>query len=215
MAPPSHDAGMARPPVRLARPAFFLPGQRIALRRLDIGDANALFALYSDAEVMRYWNHGPWTSISQARTAIDEARADYLTGASLHYAIVHRETGELIGSCALYAISRTHACASVGYLLAKKLWGRGLMREAMRLLLDHAFHECGLNRVEAEVSMQNRGSCMALARLGFQREGWMRERWIVDGQKHDTVAYGLLRGDWGLRQSEPINFAPHAVVSLA
>jgi len=183
-------------PARLSHPFFTLPGQRVQLRRLDQRDAAALFALYSDAEVMRYWNHAPWTSIDQARLAIDEACADYFSGASLHCAIAHRDTGEVIGSCALYGFARQSRSASVGYMLAKAHRGHGYLGEAMRLLLDHGFYACGLNRVEAEVNLHNTGSCLALARLGFLREGCMRERWIVDGSKHDTVTYGLLRDDW-------------------
>lgn len=173
-----------------------LAGPRVALRQFDRCDAAALFALYADPEVMRYWNHAPWTSIEQARAAIDEARADYGTGASLHYAIVQRDTGALIGCCALYAFARQHRCASVGYMLAKAHRGHGYLREAMGLLLDHGFGACGLNRVEAEVSRHNTGSCLVLARLGFRGEGCMRERWIVAGIRHDTVAYALLRDDW-------------------
>lgn len=181
---------------RLLHDASALTGPRVALRQLDRDDAAALFALYADPEVMRYWNHAPWTSIDQARAAIDEARADYRTGASLHYAIAHQDTGELIGCCALYACARQNRSASVGYMLAKAHRGHGYLREALALLLDHAFIVCGLNRVEAEVSLHNLGSCLALARLGFRGEGCMRERWIVDGVRHDTVAYALLRADW-------------------
>ncbi|WP_332877798.1 GNAT family N-acetyltransferase [Massilia sp. S19_KUP03_FR1] len=176
--------------------ACALTGARVALRQLDSGDAADLLALYADPEVMRYWSHAPWTSIDQARSAIAEARADYRTGASLHYAIAHRETGALIGCCALYAFSRQNRSASVGYMLAKAHRGHGYLREALVLLLDHGFDARSLNRVEAEVSLHNTGSCMVLARMGFQVEGCMREHWIVSGIRHDTVAYGLLRADW-------------------
>lgn len=179
--------------------ASIASGQRVRLRRLEERDAAALFALYSDGHVMRYWSHAPWTSINQARQAIDEARADYLTGASLHCAIEHPVTGELIGSCALYAPVRQHRCASVGYMLAPAHWGQGYLREALGLLLAHAFDTWNVNRVEAEVNRHNEGSCRALERMGFRREGTMRERWIVAGQKHDTIAYALLRDDWCAR----------------
>jgi len=194
---------LALAPARPECPAFTLPGQRIVLRLLAPRDAPALFALYADRDVMRYWNHAPWTTLAQAQQAIVEACADYRTGASLHCAIVHRDTGALIGSCALYGFATQNRSASVGYMLAKAYWGHGYLGEAMRLLLDHGFHERGLNRVEAEVSIQNTGSCLALARLGFMWEGSMRERWIVDGVKHDTVAYGLLRDDWRIGAPAP------------
>lgn len=181
---------------RRVHKAGALTGARVALRQLDSCDAADLLALYADPEVMRYWSHAPWTSIDQARAAIAEARIDYRTGASLHYAIAHRETGALIGCCALYAFVRQNRCASVGYMLAKAHRGHGYLREALVLLLDHGFDAYGLNRVEAEVSVHNSVSCQALARLGFRGEGCMRERWIVAGVRHDTVAYGLLRVDW-------------------
>lgn len=185
-------------PLRLARAVAPLTGARIALRQLEQGDAAALFALYADPEVMRYWNHAPWTDIGQARAAIEEARADYRSGASLHYAIAQRNTGTgaLIGCCALYAFNRQHRSASLGYMLAKAQRGQGYLREALTLLLGHGFDACELNRIEAEVSRHNKLSCQALARLGFHAEGCQRERWIVAGVRHDTVAYGLLRADW-------------------
>ena len=175
---------------------FTLCSRRIALRWIDRHDAAALLALYSDPEVMRYWNHAPWTSMAQARSAIDEARADHAAGASLHCAIEHRATGVLIGSCALYAFTPQNRCASLGYLLSKAHWGQGYLSEVLQLLLEHAFTHFRLNRVEAEVHRANTASARALARLGFRHEGCLRERWIVDGVRHDTAIYGLLRDDW-------------------
>lgn len=179
---------------------FPLLGQRISLRWMEDRDATALFELYSDPEVMRYWSHAPWTAMAQARTAIDEARADYATGASLHCAVEHRSTGRLIGSCALYARVAQNRCASLGYLLSRSHWGQGYLSEAMHLLLDHGFGELDLNRVEAEVNCCNAASSRALEKLGFQHEGCLRERWIVDGRACDTQAYGLLRKDWLLQR---------------
>lgn len=173
-----------------------LDGQRIRLRYLDRGDAAALFALYADTEVMRYWNHAPWRTIDQAVHAIDEARADYVTGASLHCAIEHIASGVVIGSCALYALAPQHRSASLGYLLGQAYWGHGYLAEAMHLLLGYAFGALALNRIDADVNRHNAGSLVALERLGFRREGQMRARWIVNGTPQDTFAYALLRHDW-------------------
>lgn len=186
------------------RSTFTLLGQRIKLRWLEDRDASDLFDLYSDPEVMRYWSHAPWSTLEQARMAIDEAHSDYATGASLHCAIEHRATGALIGSCALYAFAAQNRCASLGYLLSRAHWGQGYLSESMRILLDHAFTELELNRVEVDVHCCNTASARALERLGFRREGCMRERWIVEGRKHDTESYGLLRSDWlAGREGEP------------
>ena len=59
-----------------------------------------------------------------------------------------------------------------------------------------AFEELGLRRIEADVDPRNEASIRLLERLGFQREGYLRERWLVDQEINDTVFYGLLRREW-------------------
>jgi RimJ/RimL family protein N-acetyltransferase len=173
-----------------------LLGERIKLRGLEERDAQALFDLYADPQVMRYWSHAPWTAFEQAEQAIAEARSDYLAGTSLHLVIEHRTSGTLIGSCALFAFVPLHRRASVGYLLSKAHWGHGYLSEAMHAMLDFGFAELDLNRVEADVDARNTTSAKALERLSFCHEGNLRKRWIVAGELRDTACYGLLRDDW-------------------
>ena len=70
------------------------------------------------------------------------------------------------------------------------------MHEALLALLDCGFGMLDLNRVEADIDPRNTGSQRSLDRLGFQREGLLRERWIVSGEVSDTALHGLLRRDW-------------------
>lgn len=177
-------------------PPVALHSARLTLRALDARDAPALFALYADAAVMRYWNHARWTTIAEAHAAIDEAQADYASGASAHYAIVRQADGLLLGSCALYACAPEHRSASIGYLLAQAHWGRGFASEAVRTLLADAFGARALRRIEAEVNAANAASAKALRALGFQQEADLFGHWIVGGQKIDTQSFALLRDDW-------------------
>lgn len=68
--------------------------------------------------------------------------------------------------------------------------------EALRALLDHGFGALQLNRIEADIDPRNAASACSLERLGFTREGLLRERWIVDGEVSDTSLYGLLARQW-------------------
>ena len=70
------------------------------------------------------------------------------------------------------------------------------MHEALSALVDYAFKTLGLNRLEADIDPRNHASARTLERLGFQKEGHLRERWIVSGEISDTWWYGLLRRDW-------------------
>jgi RimJ/RimL family protein N-acetyltransferase len=69
----------------------------------------------------------------------------------------------------------------------------------MTAALDYAFVELDLNRIEADIDPRNEASAKLLERKGFVKEGYMRERWIVNGEICDTVFYGLLRRDWEAR----------------
>ncbi|MGO4377086.1 GNAT family N-acetyltransferase [Pseudoduganella sp. RAF53_2] len=170
--------------------------ERLILRALDARDAPALFALYSDPDVMRYWSHEAWMMPAQARAAIAEAHQDYADGRSLHLAIEHRDSGSLVGSCALYELMPLCRRATLGYLLARPHWGFGYGREALAAMLGYGFTGLGLNRVEAEVEPRNHASIKLLEQLRFRREGTMRERWIVAEEPRDIAAYALLRSDW-------------------
>ena len=74
--------------------------------------------------------------------------------------------------------------------------GRGLASEAVRQALDFGFGTLGLERVEADVDPRNGASCRLLERLGFQREGLLRNRWRVGDEFADSVIFGLLRGQY-------------------
>jgi len=70
------------------------------------------------------------------------------------------------------------------------------MHEALQALLDFGFGELDLNRIEADIDPRNSASARTLERLGFTKEGYLRERWIVGEEVSDTALYGLLRREW-------------------
>jgi RimJ/RimL family protein N-acetyltransferase len=80
--------------------------------------------------------------------------------------------------------------------MAHAHWGKGYMNEALTGLVSHAFEVMKLRRLEADVDPCNAASIRTLERLGFQREGFLRERWHVNGEIQDAFFYGLLRREW-------------------
>jgi RimJ/RimL family protein N-acetyltransferase len=75
-------------------------------------------------------------------------------------------------------------------------WGKGYINEALVALLEFGFTQLDLNRVEADIDPRNVASARTLERLGFQREGLLRQRWIVGDEVSDTAIYGLLAHEW-------------------
>jgi RimJ/RimL family protein N-acetyltransferase len=183
-------------------PAFdhlTLATRRLLLRPLRGADASALFGVFADPAVMRYWSTPPWASINQAQAMIDRDAQAMATGEHLQFGIERTGDGVLIGTCTLFALSEQCRRAEVGYALASHAWGQAYMDEALRALLNHGFGDMNLNRVEADIDPRNEASARSLERLGFQKEGHLRERWIVGSEVSDTALYGLLQRDWQWR----------------
>jgi RimJ/RimL family protein N-acetyltransferase len=76
------------------------------------------------------------------------------------------------------------------------------MNEALTALVDFAFGTLAMRRLEADVDPRNAGSLHALERLGFRREGLLRERWKVNGELQDSVVLGLLSHEWRFEPAE-------------
>ena len=114
----------------------------------------------------------------------------------MKWGVALRTGNALVGTVTLVNFDFTHRRAEVGYALGRAHWGNGYIREALNALLAYAFEELGMHRIEADVDPRNAASIRTLERLGFVREGYLRERWHVGGEIQDALFYGLLRSDW-------------------
>lgn len=180
-------------------PAFHelhLTTPRLHLRPLTPADAPALYATFADPETARYWSTSPWASIEEAHKLIAKDMSALPAGEYLRLGLERRDSGELIGVCSLFQWVRPCRRAELGFGMHRAHWRQGLMHEALCELLRFGFDALELNRVEADVDPRNVASVRRLERLGFVKEGHLRERWIVDGEVSDTSLYGLLRSDW-------------------
>lgn len=172
-----------------------LDSARLVLSPIRADDAPALFAIQSDPDVMRYWNHAPWTDLAQAQAQVADDLAAMAVGTQLKLAIRDSAHGPLLGICVVFAIDAASGRAEIGYNLAPQVQGKGYMREALTRLATYLFDERGLRRLEAEIDPRNAASATVLERIGFQREGLLRERWCIAGELSDSALYGLLARD--------------------
>jgi RimJ/RimL family protein N-acetyltransferase len=182
------------PPRKLAAPT--LEAERVTLRPLRADDVYALFGFFSDPEVTRYWSRPPMTHLAQARTLLREIRERYRSGEGIQLGVERNSDGTLIGTCTLFHFHPQSRRAELGYVLGRPYWRQGYMHEALQRLLRYAFEELDLIRLEADIDPRNESSERALLRLGFVKEGYMRERWIVGEAVSDSALFGLLRREW-------------------
>ena len=169
---------------------------RVKLRWLTEADVPSLFAVFSDPEVMRYWSSEPMADACEAEALLDDIRAHFAAKTLFQWGVALGGDDRVIGTCTLLHLDGRNRRGEIGYALAREQWGKGLMREALTALLDYAFTALALHRIEADVDPENAASLGLLERLGFTREGMLRERWLVGGRAHDSVMLGLLGREW-------------------
>jgi len=176
-----------------------IPAGRVRLRPLADADVPALFAVFSDEQVMRYWSTPPMRDVAEAQALLDDIRASFQQRALFQWGVARREDDRVIGTCTLFNLDRRNGRAELGYALARDCWGQGLMSDALVALVAYAFGPLDLRRLEADVDPRNAASIRIVERLGFVREGLLRERWHVGGEVQDSLILGLLRREWTAR----------------
>lgn len=173
--------------------------ERVRLRHLEESDTDSLFEIFSNEEAMRFWSWVPYKERAQAETLLAEIHENFQQKSHFQWGIALRSDDKVIGTTTLFRFDEQSRRAELGYILNRRFWGKGFVSEALSALFDFAFEKFDLNRLEAEIEPRNTASVKTVERLGFQKEGYMRERWIVDGEVQDTLFYGLLKSDWEKR----------------
>jgi [ribosomal protein S5]-alanine N-acetyltransferase len=182
----------------MSLPAPSLPTDRLVLRAFEdtAADAHALFALHSNAHVLRYWDSLPWREPARAEKFIAGCRQMAQEGSGARLAVERVSDGAFLGWCSLSRWNPEYRSAALGYCYGVAAWGHGYATEAARAVLAWAFRTLDLNRVQAETDTRNVASARVLEKLGFLREGTLREDCVVDGDVSDSWVYGLLRREW-------------------
>jgi len=177
-------------------PTPTLSTTRLLLRPFAETDSEAIYALQSNASVLRYWDSPPWTDRARAQMFLLACRQMEQDGNGARFAIETLQARTFIGWCSMFRWNPVYRSLGIGYCLDEPAWGKGYATEAVGAMLQWAYGALDLNRVEAELDTRNTASARVLEKLGFVREGLKREDCIVDGEVSDSWIYGLLPRDW-------------------
>ncbi|MBA2646504.1 MAG: GNAT family N-acetyltransferase, partial [Pyrinomonadaceae bacterium] len=105
------------------------------------------------------------------------------------------------GEVSVDRIEWQNKLAEMGYSLGAEYQGRGIVTACMCVLIDYAFDELKLNRVELRCAAENLKSRAVAERLGFTQEGELRESWLIHGRFVGQVVYGMLASEWSAGKS--------------
>jgi len=172
-----------------------LETERLILKSITPALIHELFNTKTKQQIMDYFG-------------VDEAGYDHFKNmhekgmetnrlSMFFFLLFDKTTGLPIGECGFHTLNQTHRRTELFYTLRKDEDKRkGLMTEALKMVLDYGFTNLNLHRIEALVADWNIASVKLLKRFNFTKEGTMREDYCVNGKNEDSVCYSLLKWEW-------------------
>lgn len=169
----------------------------ISLEFLEEIHAESLFNLVNgNRAYLREWL--PW--VDQMQTVanftyyISDTKKRVADKTDFGYAIIIDKN--IVGRIGLHHINYQNRIAEIGYWLADGLQGKGIMTKSCTAIIDHAFKDLGLNRIEIKCGIGNVKSRAIAERLHFKQEGILRQAELLNGQFIDLYLYSMLKEEW-------------------
>lgn len=184
-------------------PKRFLPlavDKNLVLELIDEPHAEPLLGLVSqNRDHLRKWL--PWVdymrTVADFEEYIRECKQNHEAGTEYGYVIL--QNGSLAGRIGIHYIQRQNKTGAIGYWLGKAFEGKGIVTNACSKLIDHCFSTLNLNRIEIKCGIGNRKSAAIPERLGFTKEGVLRQAESLNGGFVDLTLYSILKEEWEVR----------------
>lgn len=172
---------------------YVFTGKKVRLTSLKRGDLPTYRIWNSDEAFGRYYNASPIREESEKNA---EKLIEEHSDKTYRFAIRSIGNDDFLGICAVEDIVWPHRVGWVSIALGPDFHGKGYGKEAMELLLNYAFNELNLHRIQLSVFSYNSAALKLYESLGFKHEGTFREWMQRDGKRHDMHLYGLLVSEY-------------------
>ena len=171
-----------------------LETDRLILRRMKIADYADMYEYSCLDEVTKYllWNSHPNTRYT--RDYLAYIQSQYRAGAFYDWAVVHKETDKMIGTCGFARLDFENNSAEIGYVLNPAFWRKGYATEAVRKIIDFGFHTLNLHRIEARYIVGNEVSRRVMEKSGMTFEGVHKSSLFVK-DNYVNVGYCAITAD--------------------
>lgn len=169
-----------------------LETERLRLREITPYDRENLFEYLSNEDVIKYYGQEAFVHLTQAEALIDFFATNFRENRGIRWGIERKGAQGLIGTVGFHALSAKHRRAEIGYEIHPDYWRKGYASEAVKSILQYGFDALDLTRIGAVVFTENAASHQLLEKLGFEREGVLRNYMYQNGASHDTYVYSLL-----------------------
>ncbi|MEK4231244.1 GNAT family N-acetyltransferase [Solibacillus sp. FSL H8-0538] len=172
-----------------------LETERLKLREITKDDAQCIFACFSNNNVTRFYGEETILNLKQAEKFVDFFSKNFNEKRGIRWGIEIKGIKGMIGSIGFNAWSPKHKRAEIGYEIYPDHWRKGYTLEALSKVLSYGFVAMDLTRIGAVVFIENEASNNLLTKIGFQKEGVLRDYMYQNGFAHDTNIYSLLKNN--------------------
>ncbi len=193
--------------------------ERLILRRFTINDAEDMYNNWaSNPNVNKFLTWPLHPNADFTRSLIEGWVSGYKDGGCFNWAIEYRENSNVIGNISVVELNEKLEAAEIGYCMCEDYWGRELMPEALKAVMDYLFDVVGLNRVGARHDIHNEKSGRVMDKVGMKREGILRDAAKNNQGIHDIEWHSTIRrernisGELNLRLEDvewPFTFTDH------
>ena len=172
-----------------------LESERLLFRKILLSDANELYLIRSNDDVMRFMDTKKMESINEAEKMIASIEESFKNGTGINWGIIEKSSNRFIGYFGFWRIVSEHCRAEIGYALDPNCWGKGYMIETLKTLIKFSFKEMKMHSIEANVNPANGNSIKLLEKIGFKKEAYFRENFLYNNTFYDSIIYSLLEKD--------------------
>lgn len=175
-----------------------LESDNLVLKNIEEKDIEELFAIYSNEKVFEYCGIIPKKNKATVNNMIGHFQRDFNKKDRIKWGIYSKNEGlKLVGIIEVFNINQKVDMVTLGYFLEESSWGKGIASEAVNGMVKFLFNEIMVNRIQAEVMVENLQSKKVLLKNGFLKEGLLRKANFWSGKGIvDLEYYGLLRDDY-------------------
>ena len=165
----------------------------LELRQVTSADVSAVFTIFSDPEVVRFYDLDTFEYHDQVAAMIARWQRRFENRQAIRWGITQVGQGKVIGTVGLHVESEWKA--GLGYDLGSAHWRKGIMTQALKAVIEFVFEQVEVERLEALVIPGNVASERLLDKLGFVNEGLLRHYAYFKGSHQDLTCFSLLRSD--------------------
>lgn len=174
----------------------YLITERLKLRIITPAVLQYVYHNYSDDQLITFLGLQNATQLAIEKSKFEKGYTTYKID-YLNFQLLDKTNLNVIGWCGFHSWYPEHQRAEIGYhIIEETNKGKGYMSEAFAAIIEYGFQHMQLNRIEALIGPQNIASQQLVNKLGFLKEGVMRQHYFKNGQLEDSVIYALLKADY-------------------